>query len=181
MSRVKIINLTDKTFVINSLKIRVLPRGSEAKIILRDPSIKDDPDVQELENLGYISIVDVADQAAPAEPPKPADVAEKVTKAEPVQPPEKPASKRMSRKERIRMRRQAKKNSEREPAVTHDDMNSPENRMGASVVIMGENGPVKKAMNPGLHHASDPKFIQDGPPENEDEDEPLDERFIKIT
>jgi len=171
MSRVYIVNRTPKTFVVNSLNVRILPDDPSRRRILRDGSIANDPDIMELVATGQIMLVPEESVAA-VPPPQPAAQPQVSAQA---QQPQSKGDQRHGGKRR-------KKDKQRGAVATsHEDPNSPANQMGNRAIVMGENGPQEvraRRMDEG-----GPKFVGDTPPQDGDEgddgEEPQGE-FIKI-
>jgi len=146
MSRVKIINLKQGTCVINSLNIAIPGMAS----VVRDESVVGDPDLTELESAGIISIVPVS------------NIVEKPTVKATV-PVKSNASKPKNNKKNKKI---VNPISENKTALTNRGtdfraVDGPEDTMGANVVIIGDNGPEVRQMNPGINGGDGPKYVGD--------------------
>lgn len=151
MPRVKITNLKAGACVINSLKLTI-PGG---KSVVRDASVVGDPDLSELEAEGIISVTP-AEEVKPSAPPKPPPQTAKSQK--PTQPPKKG------------QKGGSQKNTpppppppppQPKPGTSFRIPDGPEDEMGRTVVIMGDGGPEKRKMGPGINGAPGPKYVGD--------------------
>lgn len=158
MPKIKITNLKAGACVINSLKIIIPGMGS----VVRDDSVIGDPDLSELENLKVVSIQTVEEES----------VVNKNTNKTPEKnidqkkPEPKNADKNQS-KTKVKSQKSAKQNNGSVKEVRNPKIGTDfravdvEDTMGAKVVIIGENGPEIKKMNPGINGNDGPKFVGD--------------------
>lgn len=151
MAKVKIINLKQGACVINSLKI-IVPGGGS---VIRDDSVLTDPDLVELESAGIIKVVSAEDSPVPK---CQVIVVEKETKTSSKQPANAKNAKKDS----------PKKPEKAKPGTSFQVHERPEDQMGRTAVVMGENGPELKKMNPGINGAPGPKFAGDTADETRD-------------
>lgn len=164
MSKVKIINLKAGACVVNSLK-QIIPGMS---FVIKDSSVMDDPDLIELQSLGIISVqelndVVLADKPVNQDSKKSANVSpKKETKGK------KNGSGKISKESGAK---QVKVAANKPGTDFRSVDNVQEDIMGGKVVIIGDNGPEFKRMNPGINGATGPKYVGDAygdEPTNED-------------
>jgi len=157
MSRIEIVNRTQKRFVINSMNLVIGPYD-QARPVIRDSVVASDPDVAELVQMGMLEIRN----AAPVPPPTPAAAAPQPPKQAPQKAKEKkPVVKESGKKEGGKQKRGTPK------AVTFTDPEAASDQMGGKVVVMGANGPETSSMGPGLNAHDGPKYVGDTDGEDE--------------
>lgn len=193
MSRIEIVNRTQKRFVINSLNMVIGPHNPN-KPILRDHAIKSDPDICELVHSGMLSLVEVADpklesiKEAPSSPSKNQNVStnEASKQGEQSKQSKQGKGKRKYTSKKSHAEENVEKKKRGSKAVTYFNPTDSSDQMGGKVVIMGEKGPQISKMQPGMNAHEGPKFIGDIDVDDDAEAEDLDGKdqnsvFRKIT
>ena len=161
MSKVKITNLKAGACVINSLKIIIPGMG----FMIKDVSVLDDPDLIELESLKIISVVDIDEESTSDKNPTSSNVdsskksTQKTKALKNTKHTDKTTKKEIPSKKEIR------------PGTSFKIQEGMENEMGSKVVIVGDNGPEIKHMNPGINGNDGPKFVGDDSYDGETEED----------
>ncbi len=151
-TRIIITNLKPGACVINSLKLTIPGKGSA----VRDAGVADDPDLVELETSGIISIASYDDVKAKQEKQD----AKIVTKPEVQKSAAKQRRKKQKADNQMQPDPQPAAKPGPKPGTSFRVIDGPEEEMGRSVVVMTEDGPQVRKMNPGIN-ASGPKFAGD--------------------
>lgn len=181
MPKIKITNLKAGACVINSLNV-IIPGMT---CIIKDSSDIEDPDIMELEHLGIISIqkVETKTQVVKKTTQVNNDSSKSSVEKNNVTTAESEVSPKTACKNGTKKTKNKKSPSIKKKTVTQAkrkgtdfrDIDNFTDDMGAKVVIMGENGPEEKHMNPGINGGNGPKYVGD------DLGEPADESdFISI-
>lgn len=167
MSKIKITNLKAGACVINSLKSVVAGYAS----IVKDASDLGDSDLVELESLGIISIEEIGVEKATTKeksPIKNSDIEKSAKVSQATSKQNKKVDKQSTQAE--------KKNNVKTVLVSKKrlgtdfrEVDNSDDQMGNKVVVMGENGPEEKHMNPGINGGNGPKYAGDGSFEQTDE------------
>jgi hypothetical protein len=163
MPRIKITNLKEGACVVNSLKITIPGKSS----VTRDASIIGDPDLVELETEGIISVMQVGDSLPVIDRHVPP----------PLQSDKPQQGKKRGKKRKLTAKDIIQPTKTQKPGTSFRMNDGPGDEMGRTAVVMGEHGPEKKKMNPGINSHDTPRFIGD-PESPADTDE--DNGFTKI-
>ena len=125
-SKILIVNHTDKTFMVNSVGLKILPQPEGTPPIVRDASLADDPDIMELRTLGYITVARVQppqppQQACQAElAPNPAALVDQQGQPVPSAQAEAPAKSKRSRRDQRRRRKRRQNRDQAQQEVQAD-------------------------------------------------------------
>ena len=166
MPKVKITNLKAGACVINSLRLTIAGKSS----VVRDAGVIGDPDLVELESEGIVSVEQV--QEAPPLQPKPAQPVVQETRPQTAKPkPGKQGGQAGKNVKKPHLQPQQPSKPKEKPGTSFRPADGPEEEMGRTVVVMGEDGPVVKKMSPGIN-ATGPKYLGDldgdDPPDGDD-------------
>lgn len=160
MSKIKITNLKAGACVINSLKSVVAGYAS----IVKDACDLGDSDLIELESLGIISIEEIGVEKLTSKeklPIKNSDIENPAKANQTTSKQSKKVNKQSTNPEKKNNVKVMLANKKR-LGTDFRDVDHSDDQMGNKVIVMGENGPEEKHMNPGINGGNGPKYAGDG-------------------